>query len=283
MNEHFRAIQRDSASPWPGPRGEKVTYASDSLEVTVYPDDGCRITSIRVHGREILRQWSPERRGFQYGVFPMVPWVGRMGGGLLYWRGRVHQLPVNRPPHALHGCACFGPWTRSGVDEFSLELGRWWPWDARAVQRIGVNDSSLTLSLEIISNSGEFPAQAGWHPWFLRRLEGDSRDVLLGTHPQWQEELGGNELPTGRRIAPQTGPWDNCFGYTHQMDAELRWESVSARIGSDRRWSTLFTVPEDAVCVEPLSGPPNGINTAPESVAPDRPLTITTTWRLAGR
>ncbi|MCI1663278.1 MAG: hypothetical protein LKI27_10370 [Actinomyces sp.] len=64
------------------------------------------------------------------------------------------------------------------------------------------------------------------------------------------------------------------------MEAELRWESASVRIDSDRRWSTLFTVPEDAVCVEPLSGPPNGINTMPEAVAPDRPLTITTTWHL---
>jgi aldose 1-epimerase len=34
----------------------------------------------------------------------------------------------------------------------------------------------------------------------------------------------------------------------------------------------------EAVCVEPQSGPPNGLNTAPRLVTPIDPLEITTVW-----
>ena len=38
----------------------------------------------------------------------------------------------------------------------------------------------------------------------------------------------------------------------------------------------------EAVCVEPQSGPPNGLNTHPRLVTPIDPLEITTTWSWRG-
>lgn len=282
MTRHFQEIRKDSAAPWPGPRGPEVRYRSDELEVIAYPEDGARITSLKAFGQEVLRQWSPERRGFQYGCFPMVPWVGRVGGGLLYHDGAVHQLEVNRPPHALHGLACFKPWIVDSDGSFVLDLADVWPWPGTARQRISVEDAALTIGLEVSTAGEPFPAAAGWHPWFSRWLSESNpvpeSEAQLRFDAEWQEEAAANQLPTGRRIEPLPGPWDNCFGNDHPATADIQWPGLRMDMTSSTGWLTAFTEPPDAFCVEPLTGPPNGVNTAPQVVRKGAPLRIETIW-----
>ena len=45
-----------------------------------------------------------------WGAFPMAPWAGRVRRGLMTWRGAEHQLPVPKPPHAIHGTVARVPW-----------------------------------------------------------------------------------------------------------------------------------------------------------------------------
>ncbi|CAM5383133.1 aldose 1-epimerase [Streptomyces purpurascens] len=40
----------------------------------------------------------------------------------------------------------------------------------------------------------------------------------------------------------------------------------------------VYDEQEAAVCVEPQTGPPNGLNTLPRSSRPWQPLEATTTW-----
>ncbi len=44
--------------------------SAGGTEVTVDQENGCRISSLRIDGTELLRQ------GPRYGAFPMVPWCG---------------------------------------------------------------------------------------------------------------------------------------------------------------------------------------------------------------
>lgn len=290
LKQHYLDIRQDSASLWPGPRGEIVNLRSENLEVTVCPEDGARITSIKAFGHEVLRQWTEERRGFQYGIFPMVPWVGRVGGGLLYHEGKTYQLNVNRPPHALHGLSCFKPWgllndgtfgDHAAANRCDLEfsLDDVWPWKGSARQTVKVADNYLTVQLTVCSAEGGFPAAAGWHPWFVRWLNQDATtggsEAELHIPADWQEESGANQLPTGNRIEIQPAPWDNCFGFDHCAYASVIWPGLKMTIESDNRWLTVFTEPEDAFCIEPLTGVPNGVNTLPDVVTPWRPLQIT--------
>ncbi|MBA1681993.1 hypothetical protein G9H42_31460, partial [Escherichia coli] len=78
-----------------------------NIHLQIYPHDGARITSLKAFGSEVLRQWQPQRRAFQYGCFPMVPWAGRLGNATLNAGGQCYSLPANKPPHALHGMACY--------------------------------------------------------------------------------------------------------------------------------------------------------------------------------
>lgn len=89
--EHRQALQRAFDAPWPGPVGQSVLLEKGNIRLQLFPQDGARITSLQAFGFEVLRQWEPQRRAFQYGCFPMVPWAGRLGYATLNV-GRISML-----------------------------------------------------------------------------------------------------------------------------------------------------------------------------------------------
>ncbi|WP_031190305.1 MULTISPECIES: aldose epimerase family protein [Streptomyces] len=264
----------------------QVRLAVGDTEVTVDPANGCRLASLRIGGTEVLRQ------GAKYGSFPMVPWCGRIKEGRFRNGGEVHQMPVNSPPHAIHGTGRDLAWKTARADAtsaaFTYELldpdAAPWPYPGRVTQLVELAEDggSLTLTMGVEASGDSFPAQAGWHPWFLRRLgeEGErSEDVRIDFSAAWQEERGEDHLPTGRRIDPRPGPWDDCFGMPDGVDVTLTWpDRLELKVTSRAEWVVVYDEQEAAVCVEPQSGPPNGLNTMPRLVTPIDPLEISTTW-----
>ncbi|MEU6974599.1 MULTISPECIES: aldose 1-epimerase [unclassified Streptomyces] len=247
-------------------------------ELTIDPEHGCRIDGLRIGGTELLLQ------GERYGAFVMAPWAGRTENGRFRNGGTVHQLPVSEhaAPHALHGTVRDVAWKTARVTDttaaFTTDLADPWPYPGRVTQTFELTEDSLTLQLGIEATEGSFPAQAGWHPWFHRNLGG--QDVELDFTPGWQEERGEDHLPTGRRIEPTPRPWDDCFGMPGGVDITLTWpEQLELRLTSRAEWLVIYDEPADAVCVEPQSGPPNGLNTLPRLVTPIDPLEVGTTWR----
>ncbi|KAA6220938.1 aldose 1-epimerase [Streptomyces albofaciens JCM 4342] len=264
----------------------QVRLTAGDTEVTVDPANGCRLASLRIGGTEVLRQ------GAKYGSFPMVPWCGRIENGRFRNGGELHQMPVNSPPHAIHGTGRNVAWKTARADATSaaftydlLDPGAApWPYPGRVTQlvELAADGASLTLTMGIEASGDSFPAQAGWHPWFLRRLgeEGQqSEDVRIDFSAAWQEERGEDHLPTGRRIDPRPGPWDDCFGMPDGVDVTLTWpDRLELKVTSRAEWVVVYDEQEAAVCVEPQSGPPNGLNTVPRLVTPIDPLEMSTTW-----
>lgn len=241
------------------------------------------MTSLSCFGHEILRPWSSERRAFQYGSFPMIPWVGRLRDGRLHHDGCVYDLPANKPPHALHGLACFAPWeiveTAPDRASFRFDLGDPWPWRGMVTQSFSITAGAVEIELRIEAADTPFPAAAGWHPWFRKDLDRATDRLSVSFAADWQEEPGPEEVPTGRRIEPRGGPWDDCFGFDGGMRARLSWPGALALdITSPASSMVVFDKQPDATCVEPLSGPPNGVNVAPRIVTAGDPLIITTRW-----
>jgi aldose 1-epimerase len=254
-----------------------VRLSVGDTELTVNPANGCRIDSLRIDGTELLRQ------GERYGCFPMVPWCGRTENGLFHNGDVPHRLPLNSPPHAIHGTGRDTAWHTARLGEreasFYYDLAEPWPYPGRVTQTFELAEDSLTLAFGIETYGDSFPAQAGWHPWFLRNLGGGGKDVELAFDAAWQEERGGNHLPTGRRIPPLGGPWDDCFGMPDGVEVTLTWpEQLELTVKSRTEWVVIYDEQDEAVCVEPQSGPPNGLNTAPRYVTPIDPLEIATTW-----
>ncbi|MFF7330311.1 aldose 1-epimerase [Streptomyces sp. NPDC008150] len=254
---------------------EEITLTAGDAEATVQPGNGGRIGGLRIGGVELLRQ------GERFGCFPMVPWCGRIRDGRFRDGGTVRQMPLNAPPNAIHGTARDGVWKTARTTEdgavITYDLVEPWPYSGRVTHRIALTPRSLTLSLAVETYESSFPAQVGWHPWFHRNLGGE--DVRVDFAPEWQEERGPDHLPTGNRIAPAPGPWDDCFGMPGGVDVTLTWPGqLELKVASREEWVVVYDEQEAAVCVEPQTGPPDGLNTLPRLVTPVEPLEATTTW-----
>ncbi|MFJ3335298.1 aldose 1-epimerase [Streptomyces sp. NPDC086766] len=254
---------------------EDITLTAGDAEVTVRPGDGGRIGGLRVGGLELLRQ------GERFGCFPMVPWCGRIRDGRFRDGAAVHQMPLNSPPHAIHGTARDGAWTTARTTRseavLTYDLVDPWPYAGRVTQVVALSGEALTLTMSVETYDSSFPAQIGWHPWFNRTLGGEG--VRLDFSAAWQEERGADHLPTGRRTDPAPGPWDDCFGMPGGVDVTLTWPGrLELRVTSPEEWVVVYDEQDAAVCVEPQTGPPNGLNTLPRLVTPLEPLEATTTW-----
>ncbi|WP_031017956.1 aldose epimerase [Streptomyces sp. NRRL S-1314] len=257
---------------------EHITLTAGDAEVDVLPGNGGRVGGLRLGGVELLRQ------GERYGCFPMVPWCGRLRDGRFRDGATVQQMPLNAPPHAMHGTARNAAWrtARRSGDEAVLtyDLVDPWPYAGRVTQQVALTEESLTLTMGVETYESSFPAQIGWHPWFNRNLGGE--DVRVDFAPAWQEERGEDHLPTGKRIDPTPGPWDDCFGMPDGVDVTLTWPGqLQLKVTSRVEWVVVYDEQAEAVCVEPQTGPPDGLNTHPRLVTPLEPLEASTTWTWA--
>ncbi|KUL69537.1 MULTISPECIES: aldose epimerase [unclassified Streptomyces] len=258
-------------------RTEQITLTAGDAEVDVLPGNGGRVGGLRVGGTELLRQ------GERFGCFPMVPWCGRIRDGRFRDGAEVRQMPLNAPPHAIHGTARDDAWKvarHTGAEAvLTYDLVEPWPYPGRVTQAVTLTPDSLSLTMSVETYDASFPAQIGWHPWFNRNLGDGGQDVRLDFTPAWQEERGDDHLPTGNRVEPRPGPWDDCFGMPGGVDVTLTWPGrLELKVTSREEWVVVYDEQEAAVCVEPQTGPPDGLNTLPRLVTPLEPLEATTVW-----
>ncbi len=270
---------------------DRLRLAAPGVEAVIDLDAGGRVASFVVDGRELL-----VTEGFgpiAWGSFPMVPFAGRVREGRFTFRGRRYDLPITMPPHAIHGTVLDRRWESIGDRTISTELGPSWPFAGRAVQRFGIEAGRFTCRLELHADE-PMPASIGWHPWFRRRLappaggppgpEPGTLELDLDAGAMLRRDATG--IATGELIVPPPpGPWDDCLTDVRRPPV-LRWAGfLELTIRSDCPDWVVYTVPADALCVEPQTAPPDALNTGPAIVEPGRPLIaeMAWTWRsLAG-
>jgi aldose 1-epimerase len=272
----------------------QVILRAGPAEAVLDPEGG-RIAALRVDGLDLLRTSGP--RPTAWGCFPMAPWAGRLRDGILNWQGQEHRFPTDMaPPNALHGLVVWRNWEIVNATEsqavLSIDLERPWPFGGRVIHTIGLEPTRMTAELLVESGDQAMPVIGGWHPWFVRALK-DSSGAMIGGPLEIDLNAGGmllrgaDGLPTGDVVRPiPAEPWDDCFVDVRTAPI-LRWPgALEARLESDAQYCVVYTEPVDFVCVEPQSGPPNGLNTGPYWVtAPGSPfrLSMAISWkRLAG-
>jgi aldose 1-epimerase len=252
-----------------------VELTSDIARVTIDPDDGCRLTSLRVGDHELLADVQDEPWG--YGSVVMAPWAGRLRDGWARWGGTERRFPTQDDGHALHGLVHSASWSRVADDTWEVALDDGWFAPCVVRQRIALEAGSLRFELEVHTPDA-VPATVGWHPWFRRRLtDGEPVQVevqaagILG-----KEDDGSTSL---RQVPVPAKPWDDTF-VDVSWPIRLRWPDIlDLDIVSDAPVAVIFDELPAAVCVEPQSGPPNEVNLRPRLATADRPLTLTSAWR----
>jgi aldose 1-epimerase len=228
--------------------------AGTSARVTIHPAHGGRIGQITVGTTDLLID-DPAPGPIHWGCYVMAPWAGRVDRGRFDYDGNMVELPINDPPHALHGTVFDRPWTVEFAHNRGVQLsaGLGWPLGGAAEHLITLTDTALHCELRVQSGNVPMPVIAGWHPWFRRpqQLEVDFAQMY---------ERGNDHLPTGVLVTPPPPPWDDCFVGAAQPPA-LVIDDVRVTVDSSCDHWVVYT-PEHAVCIEPQSGPPNGFNSA---------------------
>ena len=285
----------DPASPHS--RSKWLHLRAPGVDAMVDLDAGGRLASFVVDGRELLvtEGYGP----IAWGSFPMAPFAGRVRDGRFEFQGQHFELPLNMPPHAIHGTVLDRQWEALDDRTITTELGRTWPFAGRAVQHFELEAGRFTSRLELHADE-PMPASIGWHPWFRRRPSPTAGHSAIGSSAIGSEpgslELDFEAGAMFRRdaagiamldlvVPPPLGLWDDCFTALRRPPV-LRWPGfLELTIDSDCPTWVVYTVPADALCVEPQSAPPDALNTGSTIVEPGRPLMaeMIWTWRsLAG-
>ncbi len=238
--------------------------AGDAV-AAVDPAGGGRLTRLAVAGFDLLTAG---------GCFLMAPWAGRLGWG----RFDGHQLPIDQPPHAIHGTVRGVAWQETADRTIEAPLGPSWPWPGRCTQTFDLAADHLAVTATLEAVDVPFPAALGWHPWF-------AKPASVQLHAEAMLERGEDRLPTGRRVEPPPGPGDrpldDCFAGV-RWPVVLRWPhglrlDVEAE-GCDH--AVVFDEPPDSTCVEPQTAPPDALNRGTATlVEPGRPLRAAVRFR----
>ncbi|HYO43437.1 MAG TPA: hypothetical protein VES19_09595 [Candidatus Limnocylindrales bacterium] len=274
----------------PRARARRLRLAHGRAAVEVAPGVGGRLSALEVDGWDVLRRdgWTDR----EWGAFVMVPWVGRLRGAHVEWDGATWDVTATEPPHALHGTAMDTPWLVSGVSprtvRMETSLGPEWPPGGRVVHTVALDDDRLRLRLEVHAERDATPAIMGWHPWFPRRatrvvpvgraavakdaIDEDARvtvaprlletgDVEVLVDARRRVELDADGLPTGVLLDPRGDPRDDVL-LDVMRPPIVRYPggpTLHLVAGGAAAW-IVYTAHPDGVCVEPVTGLPDGLN-----------------------
>ena len=232
----------------------KISIGDITAEIDV--DNGGRIASLHVAATSLLVTHAESL--LDWGLYPMAPYAGRVRNAQLEFENQTFDLRVNAAPHSIHGTVFDCPWNVDAHDATSIlmstDTGPHWPFAATVTHHITVTDTFVRCELNITAHE-TMPAQLGWHPWFVQ-----PRQVVTSFHSMLRRDDEG--ITTLDRLDPLTPPVDDCF---FEPNA---WPVISignyvVEIASDCPYWVRYDAPGGDVCIEPQSGPPNGINSKP--------------------
>lgn len=237
-------------------------------------DSGGRVASFVVNGTELLVGSSMSdgepRNPLDWGMYPMVPYAGRVRNASFVFRGVTHRLPPRAAPHAIHGTVDRAPWRVVSSDGSSVllerPLGADWPFAGKVSHSISLGDDSAEFVLELTA-AESMPAQVGWHPWFVRPA------TVAGPFSGWMPRDADGmpcQLTQAGLPVPDDGV-DDCFTAAGP-DVRMVVAGVGLVLASDCSHWVVYTGAGHGVCVEPQSGPPNAIESDPLVLEPGETL-----------
>ncbi|PVZ13224.1 aldose 1-epimerase family protein [Actinomycetospora cinnamomea] len=294
------------------PTGEQIDLvATDSRAVVTEVGAGLRTLTIAGHDR--VEGFEEEETPPMGAGGVLVPWPNRVAGARYRWRGADHALEVTEPArgHAIHGFLRHRPWSVTARADDAVTLiadvdPSWgWPGPLHVATTYALDPGGLTVT-HALTNTGEVdvPAGLGTHPYLRagdaapagctlilfadRVVDVDDALVPTGVRPV----APGEDLRAGRRVGDLA--LDTCFGAAPGPDGVLGVltapDGRATALWADPavRWVQVFT-PDDlagrgpAVAVEPMTCPPDALNSGTDLhvLAPGETWTVR--WGIRSR
>ncbi len=261
------------------------------LAISLVPQAGCNVSSIRFRGTELLRQapFVADLPGFRYGVPVLYPTPGRVSEGRFTHEGKTYTLPADDELGVLHGIACRSPWT---LKESMVRSGESASIRCELVFRPGSDhfdafplphtlELCMTLTANAVrwdyrvtneSSGGTLPFGFGLHPWFL--YQGDRESTWLFLEASEQEVLNEGFGTGQRKPIPEAirfplclaeAEMDDVFCVAPEHPATIRFRAADLALTLDAsesfRWLVAYTPHNEPwLCVENWTSIPDAHN-----------------------
>ena len=266
-----------------------IEIAAGRARAHVDPSCGGRIADLVVGSTPVLVTGDSRLDDpLDWGLYPMVPFAGRVRNGELPWRGETYHLPLRRPPHAIHGTVLDVEWDVVSLTPSSCTLSTPlvapWPFPGRVDHEIVLTGDDLTLRLTVHAEV-DMPVQIGWHPWFRKptRFSFPFRSI----HRRDESSIAEPRATAVDTIPGGAIPWgdvDDCFtdgprGLEDFLTLEI--DGLVVDLASTCEHWVVFDRLPHATCVEPQSGPPHAPAVDPVvlTAGDSRGETFVISWR----
>jgi len=223
-----------------------------SIKVSSY---GAYLTSWTIEGREVLYQGSELKRTGIPLLFPNFD----IGDPLpFHGFGRISEWKtIKNSDNFCH--------LQLTENDISPEFRQIYPYKFTADLKISVIDNQLDYLLEIKNlNDTDLPLALGLHPYWPVKHEIKSKIKLIN-FPQFNPEI----------IDWNNNPPNSLYDFNGEFNAifpeyQLKIKDLSHNFSHLQTWSQNQSFPDyNYVCFEPVTRPPNGINSNPILVKPN--------------
>jgi aldose 1-epimerase len=289
------------------PTGEQFDIAAGDVTATV-TEVGAGLRAFAAAGRPYVETFPVDRRPPRGAGTVLVPWPNRTAGGRWTWNGAVQQLALSEPAagNAIHGLLRHTFYDVVERSPEAITLGAriaaqsGWPVPLAARIRYAVGADGLTVT-HTVANLGvdAVPFGVGAHP-YIRAGDAATDDCTLRLAASTALPLEGG-LPTGPARPDDVGAarrlagleLDHAFGGCAPADGDTLVRhrltgpdgGVELWADPDFRWVQVFT-PGDhpdrgrAVAVEPMTCPPDALNSGTDLIRLEPGESWTGSWGL---
>ena len=294
------------------PTGEQYEIASGTARAVV-TEVGAVLRCFEVDGLPYCESFGVDESPPRGSGAVLVPWPNRVRDGRWTWRDAGQQLALTEPGlgNAIHGLLRHACWRRYARTDSAVTLAAFlppqpgWPMPFQTTVTYEVGPDGLTVTHTVVNlGPAPVPFGVGVHP-YLRVAGTDTDDCVLTLAAATVQPLDERNLPVGpprpvsgaddfREGRPLRGrrldtPFGDCA--PQAGDDLVRHRLVGPHGGlelwadPDFRWVQVFT-PGDhpgrgrAVAVEPMTCPPDALNSGRDLITLQPGETWTGRWGL---
>lgn len=252
---------------------KEYVISGDGLRAVILPEKGATLTQLSRNGVDYL-YCDPDnlatRERPRCGVPFLFPMFGRLKGSRYTWEGREYHMEI-------HGFAHTSQWQveeyrenllRLVMTETAQTLAQYpFPFRVEMNYRIEFGLLSIDLRFENTGNT-DMPFNYGFHPYFLVE---NLADAEVEARADAKIDFAtGKALPFGHDVLtlslPQGAPEDGAAlaGLHSPATIHISRENRNLTMAFDDSYNqlVLWTLAgKPFLCVEPINGSPNGLNT----------------------
>jgi aldose 1-epimerase len=298
------------------PSGEQIEIRVEDRRVVVV-EVGAGLRSYTVGGKDILDGYNVEEMARSGRGQVLIPWPNRIQDGTYEFRGAKHQLPINEleARNAIHGLVRWASWTTAEreddrvVLEHTLRPQPGYPFSLGIRIEYALDQRGLRVTTTATNMGREdCPYGSGMHPYLTLGTETvdslelcapgrtilrtDDRGIPVGSEP-----VEGTGYDFGKAKPIGASKLDHAFTDLERgADGLARVEltdpesgaTLSLWVDESYPYLQLFTgdplpdVARRSLAVEPMTCPPNALQTGESLIVLAPEESTTSNWGLEG-